>query len=165
MTHARLLRSVVAVAVTGLLLGTLALAAERSPEETVRLYLTALRDQDFSAAYDLVSTAMKKEPSTGEVKTREVWVKESQVLVQVAQVKIFGFRIYPAKIEGEEAKVPNVLSSQDRFLNQLGVDENELYTLVREDGQWKVDRQEIVIESDEIAKWFTEPAKTPTIVP
>jgi hypothetical protein len=149
-----------------LALAALAIAAsDRTPEETVRRYVAAIQEQDFSAAYDLVSTAMKTDRKTGVVKSREVWVKESQYLVQLAAVKIFGFRVFPGRIEGEEAKVPNLLSSQDKFLNQLGVDEHELYTLVREDGAWKVDRQEIVIDRDEIDAWFAEPAKTPTIVP
>jgi hypothetical protein len=146
-----------------LALAALAIAAsDRTPEETVRRYVAAIQEQDFSAAYDLVSTAMKTDRKTGVVKSREVWVKESQYLVQLAAVKIFGFRVFPGRIEGE---VPNLLSSQDKFLNQLGVDEHELYTLVREDGAWKVDRQEIVIDRDEIDAWFAEPAKTPTIVP
>jgi hypothetical protein len=149
-----------------LALAALAIAAsDRTPEETVRRYVAAIQEQDFSAAYDLVSTAMKTDRKTGVVKSREVWVKESQYLVQLAAVKIFGFRVFPGRIEGEEAKVPNLLSSQDKFLNHLGVDEHELYTLVREDGAWKVDRQEIVIDRDEIDAWFAEPAKTPTIVP
>jgi hypothetical protein len=140
-------------------------ASDRTPEETVRRYLTAIREQDFSSAFDLVSTAMKTDRKTGVVKSREVWVKESQYLVQLSALKIFGFRVFAGRVEGEEAKVPNLLSSQDKFLNQLGVDEHELYTLVREDGEWKVDRQEIVIDRAELDTWFAEPAKTPTIVP
>lgn len=140
-------------------------AGERTPEETVRAYLEAIQRQDFAAAFQLVSKAMKTDPKTGAVKSSEVWIKESQYLVQLSALKIFGFRVYPGKIVGEEAKVPNLLSSQDRFLNQLGVDEHELYTLVREDGRWKVDRQEIVIDRSELDVWFAEPAKTPTILP
>ena len=155
----------------GVVAATLALAAiaiaasDRTPEETVRRYVAAIQEQDFSAAYDLVSKAMKTDRKTGAVKSREVWVKESQYLVQLSALKIFGFRVFPGRIEDDEAKVPNLLSSQDKFLNQLGVDEHELYTLVREDGEWKVDRQEIVIDRAELDAWFAEPATTPTILP
>ena len=76
---------------------------------------------------------------------------------QSADVKIFKFDVYPAKIEGATAKVPNILSSQDKFLNQLGADEYELYTLVKENGDWRINQQEQVDKSDQ-AKWFTKKA-------
>ena len=57
----------------------------------------------------------------------------------VADVKIFDFTVYPGKVEGDTAQVPNVLESQDKFVNTLGLTEHELYTLVQEDGSWKVD--------------------------
>jgi hypothetical protein len=80
-------------------------------------------------------------------------VKEQQWVMQMAEVKIFEFKIFPGKIEGDTAYVPNVLNSQDKFLNQLGVEEHELYTLQREDGRWKINQQQIVEHSD-LAKWF-----------
>ena len=48
---------------------------------------------------------------------------------------VFSFEVVPGKVEGEKAFVPNVLSSQDQFVNQLGLTEYELYTLVKEDGR------------------------------
>jgi len=125
-----------------------------SPEETLKQYLGALQNQQFEKAYDLVSKAMKTDRRTGQIKTKDVWVKESQYINAFAEVKIFDFKVQPAKIESDKALVPNILSSQDKFLNQLGVEEYELYTLVKEDGGWKVDQQQEVIESAEIAKWF-----------
>ena len=69
--------------------------------------------------------------------------------------------MYPAKVEGEKALVPNVLESQDRFVNTLGLTEHELYTLVREDGAWRVDAQTLVEPPDQ-AKWFPKQgAKAP----
>jgi hypothetical protein len=88
------------------------------------------------------------------VKSKDVWVKESQYIFSFSEAKIFDFQIGKAKIEGDKALVPNLLSSQDKFLNQLGVEEYELYTLVKEDGAWKVDQQQEVVEQAEIAKWF-----------
>src|SRR5436309_15115445 len=113
-----------------------------SPEETVRRYLGALKDANFAQAYDLVSKAMKQG------KDREVWVKEQKTGMAFADVKIFEFHVHPGKVEGATAWVPNVLSSQDRFVNQLGLTEYELYTLLKEDGAWKVDRQVIVEPKD-----------------
>jgi|SRR5581483_6577597 len=133
-------------AVLAVLLAGRALAAI-SPEETVRRYLQALKDGKFDVAYDLISKAMKQG------KDREVWVKEQKTGMAVADVKIFEFDVYPGKIEGDVAHVPDVLSSQDRFVNQLGLTEYELYTLVKEDGVWKVDQQ-IIVEPTDVPKWF-----------
>jgi hypothetical protein len=75
-----------------------------------------------------------------------------------ADVKIFDYTVYPATVDGDTAKVPNILESQDRFVNALGLTEHELYTLVREDGRWKVDAQ-LLVEPGEVDKWF--PSKPP----
>jgi len=131
-----------------------ATADEATPEDVLKRYLTAIQAQKFDQAYDLVSKAMKTDRKTSQVKSKDVWVKESQYIFSFSEAKIFDFQIGKAKIEGTKALVPNLLSSQDKFLNQLGVEEYELYTLVKEDGGWKVDQQQEVIESAEIAKWF-----------
>ena len=123
-----------------------------SPEDTVRRYLGALKEGSFDKAYDLVSRGMTQG------KPREVWVKEQKTGMAWADVKIFDFTVHPGCVVEGKAYVPNVLSSQDRFLNQLGLTEHELYTLVREDGAWKVDSQIIVAPAD-IPKWF--PKRTP----
>jgi hypothetical protein len=118
-----------------------------SPEHTVWRYLGALKAGKFDEAYDLISKAMKRGQD------REVWVKEQRTGMSMADVKIFEFNVYPGKVEGDRAYVPNILSSQDRYVNQLGLTEHELYTLVREDGAWKVDRQ-VIVEPPDIPKWF-----------
>lgn len=131
------------------LLPLAATAADVTPEETVRRYLGALKAGKFSDAYDLVSEAMHQG------KAREVWVKEQQAGMAVADVKIFEFQVQPGKIEGDKASVPNILSSQDRFVNQLGLTEYELYTLVKEKGAWRVDSQ-LIVEPPDIPKWFKQ---------
>src|SRR3989475_12814172 len=134
----------------GRAVGARAPAAETtplSPEQTVRRYLQALKDGRFDAAYDLVSKAMKQG------KDREVWVKEQKTGMAFADVKIFEFHVHPGKVEGSTAHVPNVLSSQDRFVNQLGLTEYELYTLLKEDGAWKIDSQ-VIVEPKDVPKWF-----------
>ena len=74
-------------------------------------------------------------------------------MMAMADVKIFDFTVHPGKIEGDKAQVPNVLESQDKFVNTLGLTEHELYTLVKEEGAWRVDSQ-ILLEQSEIPKWF-----------
>jgi hypothetical protein len=138
-----------------MLCGVRALAGTLTPEETVRRYLQATKDGKFEDAYDLVSKAMKQG------KPRDQWVKDQKAGMAFAEVKVFEFQVYPGKVEGEKAQVPNILSSQDRFVNQLGLTEHELYTLVREDGAWKVDEQ-IIVEPPDIPKWFPKGSKPGT---
>jgi hypothetical protein len=118
----------------------------------LRSYLKALKAEKFDEAYDLISRAMRQG------KGREQYVKESKAMMGFADVKIFDFTVYPGKIEGDTAQVPNVLESQDRFVNTLGLTEYELYTLVREDGAWRVDSQ-ILVEPADQAKWFPKQAE------
>src|SRR5262245_32233897 len=100
--------------------GGLVRAAEPgSPEDVLRRYLQALKVEKFDEAYDLISSAMRQGRS------KELYVKESRAMMGVADVKIFDFTVYPAKVEGEKALVPNVLESQDRFINTLGLTEHE----------------------------------------
>jgi hypothetical protein len=142
-------------AIIALLFVTSARAAEEvTPEEVVKRYLGAVQNQDFDKAYGLVSKAMKTDRKTGQVKPKEVWVKEQQYIFAFSEAKIFDFKVLPGKIEGDKAIVPDILSSQDKFLNQLGVEEYELYTLVKEEGAWRVDQQQEVVEQSEVAKWF-----------
>ncbi len=94
-------------------------------------------------------------------KEKEVYVKESKAFMAFADVKIFDFTVGQGKVEGDKARVPNVLESQDRFANTLGLTEYELYTLVREDGRWKVDSQ-LLLEPAEVPTWFPKAKKPGT---
>jgi hypothetical protein len=122
-----------------------------TPEQVVTRYLTAMKASDFAAAYDQLTKAMVQN------KNRDEWAKEQQWMTQMSDAKVFEFKVYPGKIEGEKAFVPNVLSSQDKFFNQLGVEEHELYTLVRENGRWKINQQEL-LEKEQQGAWFTQAA-------
>ena len=82
-------------------------ADEPSPEEILKRYLTALQDQQFDKAYDLVSKAMKTDRKSGRVKPKDVWVKESQYIFAFSEAKIFDFKVLPGKQEGATALVPN----------------------------------------------------------
>lgn len=145
---------VVVLALLAGLAGVATAAEALTPDETVRRYLQATKDGKFDAVYDLASKAMRRG------KDKEVWVKEQKAGMAFADVKIFEFTVYPGKVEGEKAQVPNILSSQDRFVNQLGLTEYELYTLVKEDGAWKVDQQ-LIVEPPDIPKWFPKKSANP----
>jgi len=142
------MRWIACAVLLSLAIGRVAVALEPgTPEDTLRRYLQALKDGNAGEAYDLSSKALRGG------KEKEVWVKEQKAMMGVADVKIFDFTVYPGKVEGEKAQVPNVLESQDKFVNTLGLTEHELYTLIREGGGWKIDSQ-ILLEQADIAKWF-----------
>ena len=129
-------------------------AADETPEATLKAYLGAIKDARFEDAYDRCSKAMRQG------KSKDDWVKEQKSLMAFADVKIFSFTVYPAKVQGDTAQVPNILESQDKFVNTLGLTEYELYTLVKEDGAWRVDQQ-LLIETPDVPKWFPKDAKKP----
>ena len=110
----------------------------RSPEDTVSGYLSAMQGHRFNEAYDYVSSTLRAG------KPREVWAKEQQYIIQLGEVKILEFKVFPVVMMGDKARVPNLLKSQDKFLNQLGLDEHELYDLIREEGDWRIDQQTLV---------------------
>lgn len=142
----------VLVALAGVAVAETPAAAPLTPEQTVTAYLQALKANDFPAVYDRISRGM----AGG--KSRDAWVKETQWTAQMSESRILHFKVLPGKLEGDKARVPNLLHAQDKFLNQLGLPEHELYTLVREDGVWKVDQQRL-LERSEQGAWF--PAAPP----
>lgn len=147
MINLRTLRTI-AAAVSLVLLPVLA-AAEISPEDSVRQYLKALQENRFSDAYQYVSASMQRGQN------QEEWAKEQQYIAQMGEVKIFGFQVFDAIMVDGKARVPNILKSQDKYLNQLGLDEHEVYDLVKEEGSWKIDQQTLV-EGSERREFFPE---------
>src|SRR5688572_6692923 len=142
MTYSRVLvAAVLACSLVGARVGFA--ASDRTPGDTVKGYLSAMQSGRFNDAYDFVSTTLRAG------KDREEWAKEQQYIVQVGEVKIFEFKVFPAEKVGEDkAKVPNILKSQDKYLNQLGLDEYELYELIKEEGEWRIDQQTLVEGDD-----------------
>ena len=123
-------------------------ATAEAADQVVRAYLTAMQAHDFAAAYKLVSTTLRAG------KSEEEWCKDQQYIMQMGEVKIIEFKVYPAIVGADGiARVPNLLKSQDKYLNQLGLDEHELYELIQEGGAWRVDQQTLAEGADR-AKYF-----------
>ena len=55
-------------------------ASDRTPEDTVKGYLSAMQSGRFNDAYDFVSTTLRAG------KDREEWAREQQYIVQVGEV-------------------------------------------------------------------------------
>ena len=120
-----------------------AAAGALTPEKVVEAYLKAMQEQRFGDAYAFVSKTLRAG------KDKEQWSKEQQYIIQMGEVKILDFKVHPAQIGKDGvARVPNLLKSQDKFLNQLGLDEHEVYELVQEDGAWRIDQQTLAEGAD-----------------
>jgi hypothetical protein len=140
------------VAVALLLFGAPALAAaddtERKPEEVVKLYLDSVQKGDFKTAYPLLTPDMRGNLD------EEKWVAQQIVVMKLGEVTISSYRVFPAKMDGAKAIVPNLLKSKDKYINQGGLNEYELYTLVLgPDKKWQIEQQALV-ETDAVHKWF-----------
>lgn len=147
------------VAVSLIVLVASALAADPAksvapPEDVVRSYLEAIKKSDFKTAYGLLTPEMRGNLD------EEKWIAQQIIVMKLGEVTIDSFRIFPAKMEGQKAIVPNLLKSKDKYINQTGANEYELYTLVRQgpDTPWRIDQQALV-ETDAVRKWF--PADVP----
>jgi hypothetical protein len=123
-------------------------APPAKPEEVVSSYLSAMKEGDFKAAYRVLTPDMRANLD------EEKWVVQQTLVMKLGEVQIDSFEVFPAKVEGDKAIVPNLLKSRDKFINQTGANEYELYTLVRsEDVGWKIDQQQLV-ETDAVREWF-----------
>lgn len=130
-----------------------AAAGELAPDQVVTNYLKAMQAQNFAEAFKYVSTTLKAGKGV------EEWSKEQQYVMQMGEVKIIEFKVFPAIIGADGiARVPNILKSQDKFLNQLGLDEHELYELIKEDGAWRIDQQTLA-EGPDRAEYFPDDAQ------
>lgn len=118
-------------------------AGDLAPDKVVTAYLKAMQEQRFADAYLYVSTTLRAGKGPQE------WVKEQQYIMQMGEVKILDFKVRPALIGADGiARVPNILKSQDKFLNQLGLDEHEVYELIKENGAWRIDQQTLAEGAD-----------------
>jgi hypothetical protein len=125
-------------------------AGQMTPDKVVASYLKAMQEQRFSDAYQYTSSTLRAGKGV------EEWAKEQQYVMQMGEVKIIDFKVYPAIIGADGiARVPNILKSQDKFLNQLGLDEHEIYMLIKESGGWKIDQQTLA-EGPDRAEYFPD---------
>ncbi len=130
-----------------------AAAGELAPDKVVENYLKAMQAKRFAEAFQYVSTTLRAGKSV------EEWSKEQQYVMDMGEVKIIDFKVFPAIIGKDGvARVPNILKSQDKFLNQLGLDEHELYEVIKENGAWRIDQQTLA-EGPDRAEYFPEDAQ------
>lgn len=122
-------------------------------QAAVERYLSAMQNHQFEAAYDTVTSRMT------DGKERGPWAALQKMFYEGGEVNIFGIDIRPALATAEdpecanEAMVPNVLQSRDKFNNQ-GITEFEVYTVVQDEGEWRVDQQETLFDQADVDRYF-----------
>ena len=119
--------------------GNLSYGAELSPEATVSNYYNALKNGNFEQAAEYVSRTMRGD------KTKKEWADAWRKAFEYAKVVILECSVSPAKIEGDKATVKVKNRSKDKF-NSQGIVENEIDHLIKENGIWKIDETEVLLD-------------------
>ena len=127
---------IVAVFLVG---GSVSYGAELSPEATVSNYYDALKNGNFEQAAEYVSRTMMGD------KTKKEWADAWKKTFEYAKVVILECSVSPAKIEGDKATVKVKSMSKDKF-NSQGLVENEIDHLIKENGVWKIDETEVLLD-------------------
>lgn len=122
--------------------------AVTDPREVVEQYINALKAYEFKTAYVLVSKDMRQEMGQAQ------WANVHKEMFTGADVKILSHQTFPAVYKDTKAIVPNWIIASDKILNKDGAKEFEIYTLVKEGDEWRIDNQELLFESEELDRWF-----------
>lgn len=148
---------IVVVVATGLGFGVFnreTCSSDQGPRLAVEMYLTAMKDYRFEDAFDHVTANL------ADGAAREAWATGQRRIFEYGEVQMDdpGVRETHRGIKNvffceDSGIVPNVLKAKDKFNNQ-GSTEFELYTVIMEDGAWKIDGQELLYEEANIHKWF-----------
>ena len=131
----------------------LACADGSGPRAAVMGYLTAMHENRFADAFDFVSATMT------DGRARSEWVAAQERLYGPGKVAIYGVDPRQAMATPDDvacaakAIVPNVLSSRDK-LNEHGTVEFEIYTVVLDEGTWRIDTQETLFDEPAVRVWF-----------
>jgi hypothetical protein len=107
---------------------------EGTPERAVQLYLTALEDGDFKTVHSLLSAERRTECSVEELAFRDLGragrYADSRVTLVDANL-LDGSAVVTVRITSIQRSGPFGTSDSSR---------EERYTLLKEDGEWRLDR-------------------------
>lgn len=107
-----------------------------TPQAVVLKYYQAMKNKDFSGAYQCISRGMRDD------KNQKQWSEFMKGLFEGGNVAITEISVTPGPISGQEAQVNTVINSKD-IMNKNGLIEYNVEHLILEDGLWKIDRTEL----------------------
>jgi len=126
------------------------------PKAAVEGYVTSMKEHRFEDAYKYVTQTMTDGKPVAE------WAALQKKMFELGGVTIGKIDVRDAKREMENettcaprAKVPNVLHAGD-VLNNQGSTEFEVYNVVLDGEQWKIDSQETLFDEPAIREWFPD---------
>ena len=126
------------------------------PQLAAHNYLVAVKEDRFEDAYQYVTPNMTDGESVAE------WAKLQRNLYQMLRITIDKIDVRAGHRQLKNpfmcaniSEVPNVLHASD-VLNNQGSSEFEVYTMVMDDGAWKIDSQRTLYDETMIRQWFPE---------
>ncbi len=130
--------------------------SDEGPQMAVLDYLSAMKDERFEDAYLFVTVSMT------DGKPVAAWAAQQRKMYELGAVKINELDVRKGHRNlknmftcAGSARVPNVLHATDVF-NSQGSTEFEVYSVVMDDGVWKIDSQETLFDETAIKQWFPE---------
>jgi len=110
------------------------------PSTVVRAYLQALRDGNYDQTYEYLSTRFRNGMS------REEWIGQLRRQAIMPRSKVLFLRVNPAIVRGEEATVVASFRLETPAGRKVG---RETYTLIKEQGHWRIDGIKVIDASPE----------------
>ena len=110
------------------------------PSTVVRAYLQALRDGNYDQTYEYLSSRFRNGMS------REEWVGHLRRQAITPRSKVLFMRVNPAIVLGEEATVVASFRLETPAGRKVS---RETYTLIKEQGHWRIDGIKIFDASNE----------------
>jgi hypothetical protein len=100
------------------------------PSAVVRAYLEALLDGRYPETYEYLSAKQRSDV------TREDWIEQLKRRGVTSRSQVLFMRVSPAIVKGEEATVVTSFRLETPEGRKVT---RETYTLVREQGHWRID--------------------------
>lgn len=130
-------------------------AQDPGPRDAVIAYGKAMQEKRFEDAYDHVSRNFT------DGRSRAEWAGLQRRMFELGGVEVQAPDVRTPRREmvdgrcSNTALVPNVLRAKD-VLNNQGSTEFEVYTVIFDDGAWRIDSQETLFDESRIREWFPD---------
>ena len=128
--------------------------SDAEPQAVVQSYLSAMKDERFEDAFQFVTASMTDGKLAAE------WAEQQSKMFKMGRVVINGIDVRPGHRELKNvfmcasiAEVPNVLRASD-VLNSQGSTEFEVYKVIMDGDEWRIDSQETLFDDATIRQWF-----------
>ncbi|MEH6639714.1 MAG: hypothetical protein V7717_10600 [Porticoccaceae bacterium] len=130
--------------------------SDAGPKTAVQSYLSAMKDERFEDAFQFVTASMTDGKPVAE------WAEQQSKMFKMGRVVINDIDVRRGHRElknvfmcAANATVPNVLRASD-VLNRQGSTEFEVYKVIMDGDEWRIDSQETLFDDATIGQWFPD---------